>query len=150
MERCPDTTNTNACELHGYLSRVLDNQSFTLRKKYGEIKEEDFDVAESALKNLDSLWTTTNLGKMPKFHSMFEHALKQGRVIGGFGDMFKDDVEVMHQIAGRLESRARKIKGHEKQTLSHAKMEAIIHLKFRKIIRCHSKRHCALSKLTKS
>jgi hypothetical protein len=37
---------------------------------------------------------------------MLEHALKQARVIGGFGDMLEYDVEMMHQIAGRFESRA--------------------------------------------
>lgn len=36
----------------------------------------------------------------------------------------------MHQIAGTFESRARsKIKGHERQALYHAKIEAIIHKK---------------------
>jgi hypothetical protein len=67
IDRCPDTMITVVCEMHGYLCSVLDNQSATLRKKYGEIKAEDFDVAESALKNLYYLWTTTNLGKTPKY-----------------------------------------------------------------------------------
>ncbi len=43
--------------------------------------------------------------------------------------MLEDDVEMMHQISGRFESRASKIKGHEKQALSHPKMEAIMHSK---------------------
>ena len=43
--------------------------------------------------------------------------------------MLEDDIEIMHQISGRFESRASKIKGHEKQALSHAKMEAIMHSK---------------------
>jgi hypothetical protein len=58
-----------------------------------------------------------------------EHALKQATVIGGFGDMLEDDVEMMYQIAGRIKNRASKIKGHEKQALPHAKMEAIMHYK---------------------
>jgi hypothetical protein len=55
-----------------------------------------------------------------------EHALKQARDIGGFGDMFEDDVKIMHQIVSRFESRASKIKGHDKQALFHAKMDAIM------------------------
>jgi hypothetical protein len=43
--------------------------------------------------------------------------------------MLEDDVEMIHQIAGRFESRASKIKGREKQALSHAKMEAIMYSK---------------------
>jgi hypothetical protein len=127
IDRCPDTTITVVCELHGYLCGVLDNLSSTLRKKYGEIKEEDLYVAESALKILNYLWTITNLGKTPNCHSALEHALKQARVIGGFGDILEDDVEMVHQIAGRFKSRASKIKGHEKQALLPAKMEAIMH-----------------------
>jgi hypothetical protein len=101
-----------------YLSSVL-------WKKYGEFNVEDLDAATLALKKLNYLWTTANLGKTPKFHSLLENALQQASYIGGFGDMLEDGAEMMHQIAGRFESRASKIKGHEKQALSHAKMEAI-------------------------
>ena len=66
---------------------------------------------------------------MPKFHSLLEHAVKQARVIGGYANMIEDDVEMMHQIAGRFKSSASKIKGHEKQALSRIKMEAIMHSK---------------------
>jgi hypothetical protein len=54
------------------------------------------------------------LQEAPKFPSLLEHALQQASNIGGFGDMLEDDIEIMHQISGRFESRARKIKGHEK------------------------------------
>jgi hypothetical protein len=56
--------------------------------------------------------------------------LKQAKEIGGFGDMLEHDVEMMHQIAGRFESRASKIKGHEKWAFSHAKMEATMNSKY--------------------
>jgi hypothetical protein len=82
-------------------------------KKYGELNAENLDAATLALKKLDYLWTTANLGKTPKFHSLLEHALQQASNIGGFGDMLEDDDEMMHQIAGRFESRASKIKGQK-------------------------------------
>jgi hypothetical protein len=66
------------------------------------------------------------LAKPPKLHSLLDHALKKAREIGGFGDMLEDNVEMMHQIAGRFESRASKIKRHEKQAFSHTKTEAIL------------------------
>jgi hypothetical protein len=129
-DHCLDATIGIVCGLHGYLCSVLDNLSSVLWKKYGELNAEDLDDAATlALKNLDYLWTTANLGIMPKFYSLLEHALQQASNIGGFGDMLEDDVEMMHQIAGRFESRASKIKGLEKQALSHAKMEAIMHSK---------------------
>ncbi len=50
IDRCPDTTIAVVCELHSYLCDVLDNLSSTLRKKYGEIRAEDFDAADSPFK----------------------------------------------------------------------------------------------------
>jgi hypothetical protein len=61
---------------------------------------------------------------------LLDHLLKQAKEIGGFGDMLEHDVEMMHQIAGRFESRASKIKGHEKWAFSHAKMEATMNSKY--------------------
>jgi hypothetical protein len=57
----------------------------------------------------------------PKLYSLLDHALKQATATGGFGDMLEDDVEKMQQIAGRFESRASKIKSHEKQVFSMPK-----------------------------
>jgi hypothetical protein len=74
-DHCLDATIGIVCELHVYLCSVLDNLSSVLWKKYGELIAEDIDAATSALKNLDYLWTTANLGKTPKFHSLLEHAL---------------------------------------------------------------------------
>ncbi len=128
-DRCPYGEIMLTCELHGQICGVLDSLSSILRMKYSKPQQEDYKKAETALKNLDYLWSTAKLAKTPKLHSLLDHALKQAKEIGGFGDMLKDDVEMMHQIAGRFESRASKIKGHEKRAFSHAKMEVIMNSK---------------------
>jgi hypothetical protein len=128
-ERCSDSEIIAACQMHGDICATIDQLSSKLRMNYGEPKEEDYNTAEMALKNLDYLWSTATLGLTPKLHSLINHAVKQMRKIGGFGDMLEDDVEMIHQIAGRFEARSSSIKSHEMRALSHAKMEAVSHNK---------------------
>jgi hypothetical protein len=66
---------------------------------------------------------------MPKLHSLLSHALKQMQKFGGIGDILEDDVEKMHQIAGRFEHRTARIKNPNKRALVHAQMEARTHNK---------------------
>jgi hypothetical protein len=106
-DRCPDGEVMLTCDLHGQICGVLDSLSSILRMKYSKPQQEDYKKAETALKNLDYLWSTAKLAKTPKLHSLLDHALKQAKE----------------------KSRASKIKGHEKRAFSHAKMEAIMNSK---------------------
>ena len=99
-ERCSDSEIIAASQMHGDICATIDQLSSKFRMNYGESKEEDYYTAEMALKNLDYLWSTATLGLTPKLHSLINHAVKQMRKLGGFGDMLEDDVEMIHQIAG--------------------------------------------------
>jgi hypothetical protein len=47
------------------------------------------------------------------------------RMFCGIGDILEDDVEKMHQIAGRSESRVARLKSAANRALAEAKIEAI-------------------------
>jgi hypothetical protein len=47
------------------------------------------------------------------------------RELQGIGDMLEDDVEHIHQIAARIESRTSRMKNKTQQAFVHSKIEAI-------------------------
>jgi hypothetical protein len=65
------------------------------------------------------------------------------RLFGGIGDILEDDVEMMHQVAGRFEHRTARLKSSNKRALVHAKMEAVSN---NKDVIQHVERSCKHSK----
>jgi hypothetical protein len=58
----------------------------------------DYDILDEALGTLQDLWEKAALLHTPKLHSLLMYSPKQMRFNGGFGYLFKNDVEKMHQI----------------------------------------------------
>ncbi len=87
-------------------------------------EEDDYTTLEKALNNLDYLWKVAGLSYTPKVHSVLVHALDQMKEFQGIGDMLEDDVEHIHQIAARIESRSR-MKNKAQQAFVHLKTEKI-------------------------
>jgi hypothetical protein len=93
--------------------------------KHGEPQESDYLVAEKYLANLHYLWMQANLNVTPKVHGLLNHAVTQMRHFQGIGDTLEDDVERIHQISARIESRVSRMKNKAQQAMVHSKMEAI-------------------------
>jgi hypothetical protein len=74
------------------------------------VTEKNHQDLENAIIALVDLWKAANLSHMPKLHSLLTHALSQMIFFGDIGDNLEDDVEKMHQIAGRSESRVARLK----------------------------------------
>ncbi len=105
---------------------IIEKHTAKLRIKSGEAKDEDYDVLEKALDALRDLWKrAATLKHTPKLHCVLTHSLKQMRLYSGIGDLLEDDVEKMHQIAGRFESWVSRIKGANSRVVAQAKMEAV-------------------------
>jgi hypothetical protein len=125
-DRCSEDIIEKHCFVYGSIFSTLDLITAKLRIKSGEAKDEDYDVLEEALDTLRDLWKrAATLNHTPKLHSVLTHSLKQMRLYGGIGDLLEDDVEKMHQIAGRFESRVSRIKGANSRAVAQAKMEAV-------------------------
>jgi hypothetical protein len=60
------------------------------------------------------------------------------RELGGFRDMLEDDVEMIHQIAGRFEARSSSIKSHKSMLYLMVKWK-LFHIARR--CRCISSNH---------
>jgi hypothetical protein len=74
---------------------------------------------------LQKLWEAATLSHTPKLHSLLMHALLQMKMFSGIRDILEDDVEKMHQIAGRSESRVARLKSATNRALAEAEIEAI-------------------------
>jgi hypothetical protein len=61
----------------------------------------------------------------PKMHCLLNHGLEHMRRFGGIGDTLEDDVEHMHQISARIESRVSRMKNKGQQAYVHSKIEVI-------------------------
>jgi hypothetical protein len=103
----------------------LDTLTSKLRMKQGESQESDFELAEKYLENLHYLWKQANLTFTPKIHSLLNHVVEQMRKYNGIGDTLEDDVERIHQIAAKIETRVSRMKNKGQQAHVHSKMEYI-------------------------
>jgi hypothetical protein len=124
-DRCSSSTITDTCKVHNDLLATLDLISSKIRLKYNEPQPEDYDILERALDNLDYLWKIANLSYTPKIHSILVHAVEQMWRCEGIGDMLEDDVEHIHQMAARIESRTSRMTNKALQPFLHSKIEAI-------------------------
>ena len=104
---------------------TLDALTSILRMRNGEPTETHYEAAENHLQNLFNLWNAANLSFTPKVHSLLVHALEQFQLFQGIGDTLEDDIEHMHQISARIESRVSRMKNKEQQAFVHSRMEAI-------------------------
>ena len=123
--RCSEDEIINACDLHRDICITLDALTSKIRMKRGEPEEKDYELAETYLKNLHYLWTHANLSFTPKIHGLLMHAVPQMRRLNGIGDTLEDDVERIHQISAKIESRVSRMKNKGQQAHVHSKMEAI-------------------------
>jgi hypothetical protein len=123
--RCSDDIIVQACDLHRDICVTLDSLTSKLRMKNGEPQENDFVIAEKNLENLHYLWTQAQLNFTPKIHGLLNHAVEQMRRFQGIGDTLEDDVERIHQISAKIESRVSRMKNKGQQAHVHSKMEAI-------------------------
>jgi len=113
------------CEVHNDLFATLDLISSKIRLKHKEPTQQDYDVLERSLHNLDYLWKVAILSYTPKIHSILAHALEQMKRLEGIGDMLEDDVEHIHQMAARIETRTSRMNNKALQPFIHSKVEAI-------------------------
>ena len=125
-DRCSNNIIEQTCSLYCDMCVTLDSLASKLWMKHGEPQEEDYRVAEKALQNLEYTWKMANLNFTPKMHCLLVHAVRQMRFFEGIGDTLEDDVEHMHQISAKIETRVSRMKDKDKQALVHSKMEAIM------------------------
>ena len=111
--------------MHCDISGTFDIIASKFLLKHQKPEEHDYDISTKALYNLDYLWKVAGLSHTPKIHSVLVHALEQMRKSKGIGDMLEDDVEHIHQIAARIESRTSRMKNKAQQAFVHSKIEHI-------------------------
>ncbi len=56
-------------------------------------------------------------------HTLLNHSVHQMKAFEGIGDTMGDDVEMMHQVAARIESHVGRMKNKDQQAFIHSKME---------------------------
>jgi hypothetical protein len=81
---------------------TLDLISSKIRIKHENFTDEDVRVLQRALKNLNYLWTQVGLSFTPKIYGVLAHAADQVELLGGIGDMLKDDLEHLHQVSKKI------------------------------------------------
>ena len=124
-DRCSDDYIKQVCSTYSSILSTLDVVTKNLRIISGKANENNYKALETAFIALRNSWEAANLSHTPKLHSLITHALPQMRMFGGIGDILEDDVEKMHQIAGRSESRVARLKSATNRALAEAKIEAI-------------------------
>jgi len=110
LSMCNDNIIEQACDLHRDICVTLDSLTSKFRMKNGEPQESDYAMAETNLTNLHYLWTQAKLSFTPKIHGLLSHAVKEMRHFQGIGDTLEDDVEQIHQISAKIESRISRMK----------------------------------------
>ena len=125
LSMCNDNIIEQACDLHRDICVTLDSLTSKFRMKNGEPQESDYATAKKNLTNLPYLWTQAKLSFTPKIHGLLSRAVKQMRRFQGIGDTLEDDVERIHQISAKNESRISRTKNKGQQAHVHSKMEAI-------------------------
>jgi hypothetical protein len=124
-EKCTDSVIEHESELHQDILIVFNTICSKLCKKTGQATEEDLDVLEVSIANLNFLWLQANLNFTPKLHSTLEHSLDHMKRFNGIVDMLEGDVELIHQIAAKIEARVSRMKNKNAQANVHSKMEAM-------------------------
>jgi len=124
-DRCSSEVIIHTCNVHRDICLTLDLISSKIRMKFQEPEDEDYRILERALSNLDYLWKAANMSYTPKIHSILVHVLDQMRKCQGIGDMLEDDVEHVHQMAAKIESRTGRMANKALQPFIHSKIEAI-------------------------
>jgi hypothetical protein len=104
-DRCSEDKIINSCNLQCGMSIMLYYLASKLMMKFGEPKEDDYQLVEKCLGKLHDLCFLACLDFKPKMYSLLNHGLELRWRFGGIGDSLKDDVENMHQISARIESR---------------------------------------------
>jgi hypothetical protein len=64
-----------------------------LRMKYGEPKEDDYQLVRKCLEKVHELWSLAGLNFMLKMHSLLSCGFEHMMHFGGIGDTLQDDVE---------------------------------------------------------
>ena len=123
--RCSDDMIINACNLHCDICKMLDYLASKLRLKCGEPTEDDYQVVDKCLGKIHELWVLAHLNFTPKMHSLLCHGLEHMQRFGGIGDTLEDDVEHLHQMSARIESRVTRMKNKGQQAFVHSKIEVI-------------------------
>ena len=123
--RCSDDMIVNACNLHCDICSMLDYLASKLRMKCGEPTKDDCQVVEKCLAKIHELWVLARLNFTPKMDSMLNHGLEHMRRFGGIGDTIEDDVEHLHQMSARIESRVSRMKNKGQQAFVHSKIEVV-------------------------
>jgi hypothetical protein len=124
-ERCSDAYIMDVCSTYTSIYSSLDAITSMLRIKSGEAMEEHYELLDKSLITLQNSWEAAFLNHTPKFHSLISHASPQMKQLGGIGDILEDDVEKMHQIASRSESRVSRLKSVNSRAMAEAKIEAM-------------------------
>jgi hypothetical protein len=124
LHRCPDENFISRCWMYCDCLVTLDLISSKIRIKHENFTDEDVRVLQRALKNLNYLWTQVGLSFTPKIYGVLAHAADQVELLGGIGDMLKDDLEHLHQVSKKITDWTSKIKNITQQTLSYSKIEA--------------------------
>jgi hypothetical protein len=78
-----------------------------------------------ALSNLEYLWKIAGMSHTPKIHGILVHALEQMKRLKGIGDLLEDDIEHMHQISARIESRTIRMKNKSQQAFVYSQIEHV-------------------------
>jgi len=124
-DRCSDDKIINSCRLHGDICSMLDFLASKLRLKSGEPGEKDYEAVHKCLAKLHELWALARLNFTPKMHCLLNHGVEHMQRFGGIGDTLEDDVEHMHQMAARIESRVSRMKNKGQQPFVHSKIEVV-------------------------
>jgi hypothetical protein len=125
-DRCSLEVIIHTCNVHCDICLTLALISSKIWMKFQEPEPEDYHTLERALTNLDYLWKAANMSYTPKIHSILVHALDQMQRCQGIGDMLKDDVEHVHQMAAKIETRPGRMANKALQPFIHnSKIEAI-------------------------
>ena len=124
-DRCMEQVIIDTCSVHNNICVTLDTISSKIRLKHLEPLGDDYQQLKMALSNLEYLWEIAGMSYTPKIHGVLVHALDQMKRLKGIGDMLEDDIEHMHQISARIESRTNRIKNKPQQPLVYSQIEHI-------------------------
>lgn len=124
-DRCSADEIARHCSVFSDICTTIDTISSKIRMRYLEPEDKDYGILQKALQNLDFLWKSAGLSYTPKLHGVLVHALEQMKRCEGIGDILEDDVEHIHQIAAKIETRTSRMKDKSKQAFVHSKIEAI-------------------------
>jgi hypothetical protein len=102
---------------------MLDIMFSILRKKHGEVEEDDYAQYEKAAEEAVKIWDALDMNYTPSFHYAHKEALRLLKHHKGFAELTEDHIEQSHQTMNSIHQRLGRLGFGPKRAMAISRLE---------------------------